>query len=224
MIGILKLLVGAAVLTLTQAEPLEAKSKMYLRLDEPRDLLVEPYKLYEVYVPLSTLKPSEAYWIRTYYIGGQASDAVMKRKSVQVKNLDVLYKETDFYRRFQATLQRGLKDHRYVMEFALDANRRFEDDPYQERYFIAQEGDEEYLLFVFSVVKVAFALDETAFYDKIRLTMELRANKLEAFSRLKNYPATIALNVVMLIVFMSVMYLLFPSLRATAFGLFTRSS
>ena len=62
---------------------------------------------------------------------------MMKRKSVQAKNLDVLYKETDFYRRFQASLQRGLKDHRYVMEFALDANRRYEDDPYQERYFIA---------------------------------------------------------------------------------------
>ena len=65
MIGNLILLVGAAFLTSSQASPGEAKSKMYLRLDEPRDLLVEPYKLYEVYVPLSQLKPSEAYWIRT---------------------------------------------------------------------------------------------------------------------------------------------------------------
>jgi hypothetical protein len=70
MIGILILLVGAALMTSSQASPVEAKSKMYLRLDEPRDLLVEPYKLYEVYVPLSQLKPSEAYWIRTYYNGG----------------------------------------------------------------------------------------------------------------------------------------------------------
>ena len=106
-----------------------------------------------------------------------------------------------------------------MMEFTLDGNKRYEDDPYQERYFIAQEGDEEFLLFTFSVVKVAYALDEAAFYDKIRLTMELRANKLESFSRLKNYPATIALNVGMLIVFFGVMYLLFPSLRTTVFGL-----
>ena len=70
MIGILILLVGAALMTSSQASPVEAKSKMYLRLDEPRDLLVEPYKLYEVYVPLSQLKPNEVYWIRTYYNGG----------------------------------------------------------------------------------------------------------------------------------------------------------
>ncbi len=88
MIGILLILLGAALFNTSLATPVEAKSKMYLRLDEPRDLLVEPYKLYEVYVPLSQLKPSEAYWIRTYYNGGQASDAVMKRKSVQAKNID----------------------------------------------------------------------------------------------------------------------------------------
>jgi hypothetical protein len=110
------------------------------------------------------------------------------------------------------------------MEFALDGNKRYEDDPYQERYFIAQEGDEEYLMFVFSVVKVAYALDEASFYDKIRLTLELRANKLDSFSRMNNYPVTLALNAAMLLVFMSVMYPLFPSLRATAFGLFSRSS
>ena len=79
---------------------MEAKSKMYLRLDEPRDLLLEPYKLYEIYVPLTQLSAKESYWIRTYYNGGQANDAVMKRKSLQTKNLDDMYKETDFYRRF----------------------------------------------------------------------------------------------------------------------------
>jgi hypothetical protein len=29
-----------------------------LSLDENKELLIEPYKLYEVYVPLSTLAPS----------------------------------------------------------------------------------------------------------------------------------------------------------------------
>ncbi len=45
--------------SLISAELMEAKSKMYLRLDEPRDLLIEPYRLYEVYVPLSQLKANE---------------------------------------------------------------------------------------------------------------------------------------------------------------------
>lgn len=78
-------------------------------------------------------------------------------------------------------------------------------------------------MFTFSVTKIAFALDEAAFYDKIRLTLELRPNKLDSFSRLNNYPATIALNVGMLVVFMGVMYLLFPSLRSTVFILCSRS-
>ena len=53
--------------------------------------------------------------------------------------------------------------------------------------------------------------------------MELRANNLNSFSRLNNYPATIALNVGMLVVFMGIMYLLFPSLRTTVFALCSRS-
>jgi hypothetical protein len=76
---------------------------------------------------------------------------------------------------------------------------------------------------VFSIVKIAYALDEASFYDKVRVQLELRANNLDSFSRLKNYPATIALNVGMLVVFFGVMYLLFPSLRTTVFGLFTSS-
>jgi hypothetical protein len=96
------LLIAISFLSITNvsAEPLEAKTKMYLRLDEPRDLMVEPYKLYEVYVPLSMLKPKEQYWIRTYYNGGQANDAVMKRKTIQNKSMEQMYKETDFFRRF----------------------------------------------------------------------------------------------------------------------------
>lgn len=80
MIGTLLLLSLLSPLAL--ATPTDAKSRMYLRLDEPRDLFVEPYKLYEILVPLSQLKPKEQYWIRTYYNSGQANDAVMKRKSI----------------------------------------------------------------------------------------------------------------------------------------------
>ena len=93
-------LVLSLAATLVHSTPQEARSKMYLRLDESRDLLVEPYKLYEIYVPLTQLSAKESYWIRTYYNGGQANDAVMKRKSLQSKNLNDMYKETDFYRRF----------------------------------------------------------------------------------------------------------------------------
>lgn len=144
----------------------------------------------------------------------------MKRKGLVNKDAETLYKETDFFRRFQQTIQRGLKDHRYVMEFELTGNKRYADDADQKRYLIAKEGDEEFLVFVFSIVKVAFAMDEAAFYKQIRVNLELRENKLDSFSRIKNYPATIALNVGMLIVFFGIMYALFPSLRTSVFALF----
>ncbi len=82
-------------------EPTDAKTRLYLRLDEPRDLLMEPYKLYEVWVPLKQLKANASYWVRSYYNGGEANDAVMKRKGIKNKDAETLYKETDFFRRFQ---------------------------------------------------------------------------------------------------------------------------
>ncbi len=106
------------------------------------------------------------------------------------------------------------------MEFSLDRSKRYSDDAASKRYHIAREGDEEFLVFVFSIVKVAFAMDEAAFYKKVRVNLELRENSLNSFSRLKNYPATIALNLGMLFVFFGIMYALFPSLRSSVFAIF----
>ena len=55
MIGVLLLVLLGLQTMVTNGDPVEAKTKIYLRLNEPRDLLVEPYKLYEIYVPLSQL-------------------------------------------------------------------------------------------------------------------------------------------------------------------------
>lgn len=178
------LLLLSLLASLSLAAPEPAKSQFYLRLNEPRDLLMEPYKLYEVRVPLKGLSANTSFWVRSYYNGGEANDAVMKRKGIVNKDAETLYKETDFFRRFQQTIQRGLKDHRYVMEFELTASKRYADDADQKRYLIAKEGDEEFLVFVFSIVKVAFAMDEAAFYKQIRANLELRENKLDSFSRL----------------------------------------
>jgi hypothetical protein len=95
---------------------------LQLNLDEKKDLELEPYKLYKVLVPLKSMIPSESYWIRIYHNGGHANDAIMRRQQVKAPgdNLEARYVETQFYKKFGKTLQKGLKDHVYAQEFTLD--------------------------------------------------------------------------------------------------------
>lgn len=146
----------------------------------------------------------------------------MKRKSVRVKSSEEQYKQTDFYRRFSKTVARGLKDHRYSAEFTLDGAKRYVDDPRQERYEVARAGSEEYLVFLVSIVKVAFAMDEAKYFETVAVNMELRADCLDSFSRIGSFPLSILGNLAMLAVFFGLMWYLFPSLRSTAFVVFQR--
>ena len=47
----------------------QASSTIVLRANENKRVELEPYKLYEVHVPLSSLKAEESYWLRTYFSG-----------------------------------------------------------------------------------------------------------------------------------------------------------
>lgn len=143
----------------------------------------------------------------------------MKRKSAKVKT-DDLYKQTDFYRRFSKTVARGLKDHRYSAEFTLDGTKRYVDDPRQERYEVAKAGSEEYLVFLVSLVKVAFAMDEAKYFETVSVNMELRPDRLDSFSRIGSFPLSLLGNLAMVIVFFGLMWYLFPSLRSSAFVVF----
>lgn len=44
-------------------------SRIYLPLDKNLEVEVEPYKLYEVWVPLAKMRPEESYWIRAWFSG-----------------------------------------------------------------------------------------------------------------------------------------------------------
>ena len=50
------------------SEPLQTQ-KLLLKLNQNFQHEIEPYKLYEVYVPLSSLEAEESYWIRAYFSG-----------------------------------------------------------------------------------------------------------------------------------------------------------
>jgi hypothetical protein len=38
-------------------------------MDKNLEVQVEPYKIYEVWVPLEKMRPDESYWIRAYFSG-----------------------------------------------------------------------------------------------------------------------------------------------------------
>lgn len=117
-----------------------------------------------------------------------------------------------------------MKDHRYGVEFSLNENLRYKDDPNIERYEIVKIDGKEYLVFVVSLVKVAFAMDEAMFFDGVTMNLELRADRLDSFSKVGNFKLSIAANIAMVAVFLGLMYALFPALRTSAFAVFTRKS
>lgn len=132
----------------------------------------------------------------------------MKRKPAKKQLGDDLFKSTDFFRRFTA---RGLKDHKYASEFSLDQNKRFSDDPQQERYAIETIKDEEYLVFLLSIVKVAFAVDEAQFFKLTKLNIELRSDSLDSFSRVGSFPVSLAASITLIGAFIALMYFMFPN-------------
>eukprot|EP00347_Sterkiella_histriomuscorum_P017432 403349391 len=157
--------------------------------------------------------PSESYWIRTYFSGAQGNDVLMKRKA-KTLSVEQAYKNSDFYRRFS----RDLLDHRYPVEFTLNQQKRYEDDQNEERYEIKRIGDEEYLVFSFSLVKIAYAMDETQYFKTIPINFELRPDNLSSFSAVNNIAYGAAASIGMIVVFLGVMWALFPVLRETVFG------
>ena len=145
----------------------------------------------------------------------------MKRK-LKTLNSDEIYKQSDFYRRFS----RDLLDHKYASEFTLNQNKRYEDDPNQEKYEIVKTAadGEEYLVFVFSLVKVALAMDEAEMFKGVALNLELRSDSINSFSKIDNYWLSLLANLGMIVVFLGIMYALFPILRSTVFGFKKNSS
>ena len=117
-------------------------------------------------------------------------------------------------------MARGLKDHRYSSDFTLNEAKRYTDDPNQERYEILKVGSEDYLVFLVSLVKVAFAMDEAKYFETVSMNLELRPDKLDSFSRIGSFPLSLFGNIVMLAAFFGIMWYLFPSLRTTVFAIF----
>ena len=141
----------------------------------------------------------------------------MKRKAKSL-SVDELYKQSDFFRRFSQGLARDLKDHRYPAQFGLDENKRYNDDPLQDKYLIERRGDEEYLVFMLSLVKIAIPLDEAKFFKGQQINLELRVDSIDSFSKVDSFAMSMFANLAMCVVFLSIMYFLFPILRNTVFA------
>ena len=83
-----------------------------------------------------------------------------------------------------------------------------------------QSTGEEYLVFTFSLVKNALAMDEAQMFSQVKVNFELRPDNLDSFSRIGNFPLSLGANMIMLALFFGIMYAVFPSLRTSVFGFF----
>jgi hypothetical protein len=99
---------------------------------------------------------------------------------------------------------------------------RYEDDPNEELFEIARLNGKEYLVFVFSMFHIAYPNDEAQFFAFQRVQIDLELQTHHSKSWFGNLWTTIALAVVMVIIFLIMMYTLFPQLRGSTFLLFNR--
>jgi hypothetical protein len=107
-------------------------------------------------------------------------------------------------------LSRGLKDNSESIEFAVDENKRYKDDPKGEKYEIVKIDGEEYFVFVFSLFHVAFPVDEVAFFEPARIQFIIKYDNLRSHSTFNSLKITVSIQVLMVLVFLLAMYLLFP--------------
>lgn len=73
-----------------------------------------------------------------------------------------------------------------------------------------------------SLVKVAYAVDESKYFDNVTMNLELRADNLNSFSKVNNFKLSILANIAMSVLFLGLMYFAFPILRNTAFVIFSK--
>mmetsp|Transcript_2658 Transcript_2658/g.2529 ORF Transcript_2658/g.2529 Transcript_2658/m.2529 type:complete len:176 (+) Transcript_2658:123-650(+) len=174
-------------------------------------LNVYPYQLYEVLVPAKELAGSEEYWIKTSFDGSVSTDVVLKRKKLDYASQD--FKNTDFTQRYQKYMSRDLLDHRYLTEFKLSSDRKYDDDQEQKQYEIRKVEQEEYLVFVMSVIKTSLAMDEANLFTPVEVGIVIRTNSLNSFSKFNSFPLSMILTISTLLVFFGVSYMVIPGLR-----------
>ena len=64
-------------------------------------------------------------------------------------------------------------------------------------------------------------MDESKFFDTVKMNLELRADNLDSFSRVGSFPLSTLASIAMAVIVLGSMYALFPSLRSSVFGIFT---
>ena len=80
----------------------------------------------------------------------------------------------------------------------------------QEKYEIAKLEGEEYFVFVFSLMHIAFPVDEANFFDPVRIQFDMKVITPTSESQLNSLPLSIALEVIMILCFLTLMYFAFP--------------
>ncbi len=152
-------------------------------------------------------------------------EGLVKRKSLSIRRDNAakdLYPETNFYKKFANGLKRGLKDNHETAEWKLNEKMRYLDDPNEETWEIARLNGKEYLVFLFSMFHIAYPNDEAQFFALQRVQIDVNLQSHSSHSKFHSLWTSIALAVVMVLVFLAIMYALFPQLRGSAFLLINK--
>ena len=134
----------------------------------PQVLLLDPFEIYEVLVPVDSLEVDMQYNIKKSFTAASATDTILKRKKVK-------YVGEDFHIHERLAFSMGLAHHRWSAQFKIDADGHYTDDPTQQLYeILSPEADSrKYLVFVLTSMKAVMAFDEETLFSATEVALEL---------------------------------------------------
>ena len=96
---------------------------------------MDPFEIYEVFVPAQFLRPYTEHWLAVTYDGGNSVEPIVTRKK-KIINHDSMYENSDFNKRHAKKLSKSLKDIKYKGEFSLSERFTYTDDLEGHQYEI----------------------------------------------------------------------------------------
>jgi len=104
----------------------------------------------------------------------------------------------------------GLRDHRDYLKFSLNSDKKYKDDPNEEKFEIVSNRGEKYLGFVLTVVEKSYSFDEAVMFDKVEIGLRLMPDNLDSLTELNNFSLSILMTVLVLLLSLWFIWYLLP--------------
>jgi len=103
------------------------------------------------------------------------------------------------------------------LEFQVDLNHRYVDDPEGKKFEIREMDRSKYFVFILTGYRTSMAFDESRLFDEVMISLEFKEDTLDQHSKVGYFSLSLAISVFMVIAFMLILLGL-PDVRKALLG------